>query len=384
MGFCARGGYLVGASRALSNDATLFDLEGLPVVGCNLVFCSTCKVPLKKENVDAETRLYSCRCGGWRETGEQACNGFHPDDRVTPYAGVTLAWRCPGHPALDLPTSVHGAHVASHDDLRALVERLLRESTDPALIIRLHARLRSRDAEVVARACLEVSDHPVARALFACIPKPRVVPPPPEPPIHGPPDDPRLERALEDVVFRETLVDSYEPIGRYLRAIGAFSHEWAGEIDHTDWNGAVVGRGSGSVTRSAIAPDPKLELLALVPLLKMGPRAREIVARHPATPNELLVGLAEDDSFDVKLAVVARKNRNVEIDLRLARGPRGIAEPLARDPEISPQVMEVLARHPAREVKSALLERKDLSAGALAILARDPEQWLRKAAAART
>lgn len=382
VGFCTRGGYLVGASRTLSDDATLFDLDDLAILGCNLVFCFACKAPLKTKIVDAETRVYSCRCGQWKETTEQACNGFDPDDKETAYAGVTLKWRCPGHSRLWLPTSVHGSHVSSHQDLRALVERILRESTDPALVIRLHARLYPDAAEVVARACLDAPDHPISRALFARVPKPRVIPP--APPIYGPPDDPRLERALEDLVFRETLADSYEPIGRYLRAIGAFAHEWMDEIDYTDWNGAIVGRGPGSVTRNAIPPDPKLELLALVPLLKMGPCAREIVAKHPVTPNELLVGLAEDDSFDVKKAVLERKNRSLEIDLRLARCPRGIAEPLARDSALSPEVMEVLARHPSREVKAALLQRHDLPAGALAILSLDPEEWVRSAAAAKT
>lgn len=384
MNYCIRGGFLVGASRVLPDDETLFDLCGLPVFGCNRVFCSTCKVFLHTEILDSQTRAYSCRCGRWKETEEQACRGFDPDDEDEPYAGVTLQWRCGGHETLRLPTSIQGTQVKSKEDLRALIDRLLRESVEPERILRLHARLDSGDAEVVAQACLEAPDHPSSRALFTQVPKPKpIAPVEPPPPIDGPPDDPRLQRALEDLDFRETFATSSDPIGRYLRAIGAFAHAWAEEIDYTDWNGAVVGHGPGEITRPAIPPDATLAPRVLLPLLERGERARELIARHPATPDALLVQLAQDTSFSVKEAVFQRGTRNLEVDLLLAREPRGIAEPLARSPALAPKVIEVLARHPSVDVRLALLKRQELSAEALAILSCDPDEWVRKQAIAQ-
>jgi hypothetical protein len=97
-------------------------------------------------------------------------------------------------------------------------------------------------------------------------------------------DDPRLQLALDSLEFRETLADSNDALGRFLRAAGAFAHSWYEEIDFTDWNGALVGRGNGALIRAGIPPSPDLPYSELAPLLEMGNAAREIVARHPSTP----------------------------------------------------------------------------------------------------
>jgi hypothetical protein len=96
-------------------------------------------------------------------------------------------------------------------------------------------------------------------------------------------DDPRLQLALDSLEFRETLADSNDALGRFLRDAGAFAHRWYETTDFTDWNGAIVGRGTGALIRAGIPPSPDLPYSELAPLLGMGEAARKIVARHPSS-----------------------------------------------------------------------------------------------------
>ncbi|MGE0323134.1 MAG: hypothetical protein AB7K71_12000 [Polyangiaceae bacterium] len=118
--------------------------------------------------------------------------------------------------------------------------------------------------------------------------------------------EPDLERALTDDDYRESLVNSSLPLARFLRRAGAYSQAKYDEIDYTDWNGAVVGRGPGSEIRAAISPDPELPYTELAPLLELGTFARELVARHPTTPLAVLTKLANDEHWMVRNAITSR------------------------------------------------------------------------------
>jgi hypothetical protein len=269
-------------------------------------------------------RLYVCRCSHWLETSEHTCDELEPDrapylhdDGEPPPAEVSDArprWRCEGHPSLALPQDIDGVAVASHAELRDLALRALQESLPPLArpqdsepgvwLARLHARLAPEDAAIVvsaARAALEDAAPRTRASALAFLkhaapalakgangalgderaanatPKAAAAP-------ARALDDPRLQQALDSRVFRETLADSSDALGRFLRAAGAFAYDWYEEIDFTDWNGAIVGRGAGELLRAAIPPSADLPYSELAPLLEMGEAAREIVARHPSTP----------------------------------------------------------------------------------------------------
>jgi len=193
----------------------------------------------------------------------------------------------------------------------------------------------------------------------------------------------RLRRALEDYELRETLLDSGDPLVPFLRRIGAFFRPRYEEIDYTDWNGAIVGRGPGSVLRDAIPPSPDLPYEELALLLGLGAFARELVARHPSAPPEVLARLAGDDEMDVQNAVLERgdKGKDAEVRLAASRFP-GIRESLAREPRLAPEAIEVLAQDTKAEVRSYLLERDDLTPAAIATIETDPREWLRARAKA--
>jgi len=172
-------------------------------------------------------------------------------------------------------------------------------------------------------------------------------------------------------------VESMEPLAVFLRAAGAFFQAVHEEIDYTDWNGAIVGRGPGSVIREGIPPSPALSFSELEPLLEMGPFARELVARHPSTPPEVLTVLAGYQELSVQRAVLERPDRDLSAELRLATGFGEIRESLARDPALSPEALEVLVREGTQMAKIYLLERSDVSEATLAALAADPDPAVR-------
>ena len=187
-----------------------------------------------------------------------------------------------------------------------------------------------------------------------------------------------LRQALESAESREKILHSYDAPALFLRRAGAFFRPFYDEIDYTDWNGAIVGRGPGSILRDAIPPDPTLPYEELAQLLGLGAFARELVARHPSTPPEVLAKLAGDDEMDVQSAVLERCDKGKDAEVRLA-GSRfsGIRESLARQPGLAPEAIEVLARDTKAEVRSYLLERDDLTPTAVAIIETDPREWMR-------
>lgn len=208
-----------------------------------------------------------------------------------------------------------------------------------------------------------------------------------------------LARALELGSDRESLVDSSEPLSRFLRRAGAFFRATYEEIDFTDWNGAVVGSGPGAMIRAAIPPDASLPFAELEPLLRMGPFARELVARHPSTPPSVLLELAAAEEFDVQDALLSRADLTPEVlaRLRASRFPSirsrlGVPEPepppptheqfvgwasvpdanrrygLTRAPKLPEDVMEMLASDPDTGVRYGIAARPDLTQAALARL----------------
>ena len=193
----------------------------------------------------------------------------------------------------------------------------------------------------------------------------------------------RLRQPLEDYAAREKLLDSYDALAIFTRRAGAFFRPRYDEIDYTDWNGAIVGSGPGSIVRDAIPPDPELPYEELAPLLDLGPFARQLVARHPSTPSDVLAKLAGDEELNVQEAVLERSDRGKNTEMRLAasRFP-AIRESLARDPGLAPEAIEILALDTKAEVRSYLLERDDLTAAAIAMLETDEREWMRKRVAA--
>jgi hypothetical protein len=119
-------------------------------------------------------------------------------------------------------------------------------------------------------------------------------------------DDPRLQAVLDEPALREPLAASDCPLGRFLRASGALAHDHYEEVTYTDWDGTPVGRGNGERLRAAIPADPALPFSELAPLVERGPRARELVARHPSTPTAVLEKLATDADGEVCRAARSR------------------------------------------------------------------------------
>ncbi|MBS2017461.1 MAG: hypothetical protein JST00_31550 [Deltaproteobacteria bacterium] len=216
-----------------------------------------------------------------------------------------------------------------------------------------------------------------------------------------------IARALELGTDREALADSSEPLATFLRRAGAFFRATYEEIDFTDWNGAVVGRGDGAMLRAAIGPDPSLPFVELEPLLEMGRFARELVARHPSTPPSVLLELAVAEELDVQDAVLSRGDLTPEVLERLRaskfqaiRSRLGIPEPkpppptheqflawasvpdpsrrfgLTRAPNLPEDVMEKLASDPDTNVRMGIAARADLTPSALARLLEHGEHGL--------
>ncbi len=127
----------------------------------------------------------------------------------------------------------------------------------------------------------------------------------------------RLVRALEDNALREALSGD-DPVRHFLLRAGAYFRPLHAVVDFTDWNGAIVGSGAGELLRAAIPPSADLSFSDLAPLLTMGTFARELVARHPSTPETVLVRLASDSSFDVQEGVLERTDRSEREEERLA------------------------------------------------------------------
>lgn len=287
------------ATKALPVDPAVLQVDGLPVVGCGRLRCDRCRVAVRNvtrmtvvrsELTDAEHaalyerqdlassallrpgynhfRLYVCRCSHWLETSERSCSELKPDrppflydDSEAPqreHASPGPSWQCAGHPQSAIPHDPGVLAVASQ--------------TKPRV-----ASAKGAGAQHTA---------PMAAAPARAL------------------DDPRLQLALDSLAFRETLADSNDALGRFLRAAGAFSHEWYEEIDFTDWNGAIVGRGAGALLRAAIPPSVDLPYSELAPLLQLGATGREIVARHPSTPKAAAAPLGPAHAAEARRPVV--------------------------------------------------------------------------------
>ncbi len=202
-----------------------------------------------------------------------------------------------------------------------------------------------------------------------------------------------LDRALSDFAYRESMAGSDEPVVRLLERAGASAYDHHETVDTTDWNGAVVGSGPGSVIRPAVPVDASMPFGELQVLLSRGVKARVLVARHPSTPIATLRELAEDDDAEVQGAVLANvkcdeallervsRSRFVQVRSALASHPRltaALVEVLLADPEVGMRVMwradldastlaRILERYPAhaaavaghQNVTAELLNRRD-------------------------
>jgi hypothetical protein len=176
-----------------------------------------------------------------------------------------------------------------------------------------------------------------------------------------------LVRAFEDWDYRESLVGLDDPLVTLLRRAGAFAYDAHETVDFTDWNGAVVGRGAGSVIRAAIPLDPTLPFSEFEFLLESGPRARRVVATHPSTPLATLLALAEDADFEVQLALLKNQRSDLQaVFERLCRSTfRPVREAIATDARLAPHLVEILLADPVPEVRTRVLWRKDLDAATL-------------------
>ncbi|MBK9001498.1 MAG: hypothetical protein IPM35_37735 [Myxococcales bacterium] len=203
-----------------------------------------------------------------------------------------------------------------------------------------------------------------------------------------------LRRALADDARLEALAGSSTPVAALLRRAGAFVDAVYEEVQYTDWNGANVGTGAGELIRAAIPLDPTLHWDELAPLLDMGPSARRLVARHPATPTEALLVLAGDAEWWVQRAVLDRPVIDPAVLDRLRHSHHSVIRALtapqisleehliacatsehvfersraAEQGRLSLELMEQLAGDLSEEVRHKIALRRDLTPRALARL----------------
>lgn len=203
-----------------------------------------------------------------------------------------------------------------------------------------------------------------------------------------------LRRALADDASLEALASASTPVAVLLQRAGAFVDAVYEEVQYTDWNGANVGTGAGELIRAAIPIDPTLTWNELAPLLDMGPFARRLVARHPATPTEALLVLAEDAEWWVQSAILDRPTLDPAVLDRLRQSRHSVIRALtapqisleehliacatsahvfersraAEQGRLSPELMEQLAGDPSEEVRHKIAMRRNLTPRALARL----------------
>lgn len=142
-----------------------------------------------------------------------------------------------------------------------------------------------------------------------------------------------LQRAFaDDDETREALVSASTPLAVFLRRAGAFVDPVYEEVQYTDWNGANVGSGSGELIRAGIPLDPALPWDELARLLELSTFARVLVARHPATPTEALLLLAEDSDWSVQRAVLHRPANDPTVVDRLRHSHHDVIRALLAPP----------------------------------------------------
>ncbi len=198
MNTCARSGYLVDSTSAMPADASVVQVERLPIVGCTKLVCDRCKAAVRnapgvafrtKEEQPGSTlaalydtedlasspllhatrpkfRLYLCRCSRWLESSEHACGEPDPDVFTDPQT----AWHCAGHPPIAYPHDVDGVLLASDAELRDLGARGFDGFVPPATIeadavrgnwlVRLRARLAPAARVVLDEAAIAALEHP--------------------------------------------------------------------------------------------------------------------------------------------------------------------------------------------------------------------------------
>jgi hypothetical protein len=221
MNYCKDGGWLVD-TRPLSDDLSDYDIERLPLLGCNHIRCRECGAVVRTianwrpRNMDLATqraflsemptlyatpdlttsprldrsnilRFYLCKCTYYTE------NNWHPliePDREWSIS-VTDKWHCDGHPLIDLPHTFDGV-VVTADQLVKVVDDALHGWLPPSAreedklhvrwLARLHGRLAGTPyAEVVARAVAERADdhdpavRELAKKFFEVRPSERLV-----------------------------------------------------------------------------------------------------------------------------------------------------------------------------------------------------------------
>jgi hypothetical protein len=178
-----------------------------------------------------------------------------------------------------------------------------------------------------------------------------------------------VREALEvyDVHRREALLTQHpeSELTRFLVRLGAFGEPYefhdGPEIDYTDWNGALVGRGPSTRVRNGIRPDPTLPGEELAPLAGWEPRVRLLVARHPATPASVLQVLASDDLSEILYAVGYNQHADDEVYATLSRREQAVARGVAAAARRCPRaVLERLSRDPNRAVQMVALGNPNL------------------------
>lgn len=183
-----------------------------------------------------------------------------------------------------------------------------------------------------------------------------------------------LDRALTELEYRESVVGLADPLVTFLRRVGAYAYDHHETIDFTDWNGAIVGRGAGPVSRSAIPLDPTLAFSEFELLLTKGVFSRAVVGRHPSTPAATLLALTEDEHLEVQEAVVSNPRCSEDVVERLCRSRfRDVRRSAAVHPRLTSRLFEALLERSDSELRESLAWRNDLDASTLArILDKEP------------
>lgn len=152
-----------------------------------------------------------------------------------------------------------------------------------------------------------------------------------------------------DVDRREALLDDRESeVTRFLIRLGAYDspyvHHDGPEEEYRDWNGALVGSGPSTRVRDRIPADPTLAGEMLAPLAEWGNYARQLAARHFATPAAVLKRIVSGADAQMLHDIALHPNADADLFALLAHSERVDARwSAASAPRCPLAILELLA-----------------------------------------
>jgi hypothetical protein len=112
--------------------------------------------------------------------------------------------------------------------------------------------------------------------------------------------------------------------------------------------------------------------------------SRLIAARHPKTPERLLLALAEDEDRSLRWCVANNPNASLDVLHKLANdADSGVRYGVAIHPRTPVELLETLANDSSAQVRRGLVDRLNVTVGLLRKLAQDEDQYVRIGVASR-